>query len=75
MTNKKAITDLRGVDSFAPGMRNDGTLNVISPEELPYKRALRDAEDGDEGDDLDDDLSDLDDLVGLADDAAKSTGT
>lgn len=54
-------------DSFGVGMLEDGTLNVISPEDFAERVALRDAEDDDEGIEDDDDLSDLDDIEALAD--------
>ncbi len=57
---------------FGPGMKEDGTVNVMTPEEASVARAARDEEDSTFADLLEpDDLSDLDELEEIADAVAK----
>jgi hypothetical protein len=54
-------------DDFGPGMRTDGSVNVMTVEQAAIARAERDAGDAvfDEVLDGEDDLSDLDDIGDL----------
>lgn len=61
-TDKNRLSD--GNDKFGVGMNDDGTINVIPPDQVAQRIAERDAyeSEGEEPDDSEDDLSDLDDL-------------
>lgn len=65
MSGEKKEPDDRppgGEDTFGVGMNSDGSLNVVTPEEMARRIALRDAMEAEDDEEDLDDLSDLDDL-------------
>lgn len=60
MTSGNDTERVREPDKFGIGMKEDGSVKVLTPEEAARSAAFRDAEENDEND-----LSDLDDIEGI----------